>query len=164
MKQRMWIAALVAAAVAVPAHAQPSPPQPTYELVIEGLSNKVTLELSSWSFGVYDESTTEETAGKPRGLVVQDLYVVITQTPDSALLLDALVSRKVMSKVTLRMKGDKDKVFEIAMKDVRISYYNTGGYHDMPTEQLSFRYDTAKMTLGPKGKTESAAITRPRTK
>ena len=57
------------------------------------------------------------TAKRKRDIAVQDFYFTIEQSPTSAQLLDALVGKKVLSKVTLRSKQTgTDKTFEIVFK------------------------------------------------
>ena len=178
MKQTILIPlAMVGAMVlagAGTAHAQPSSGQVTYEMTLEGLAGgkkNTTLTIESWSWGASayepddaseasDGGKVEGAAKRKRDIAVQDFYFTIEQSPTSAQLLEALVGKKVLSKVTVRSKQTgTDKTFEIVFKDVRISSFQTGGSgYGGASESVSLTYKTAKMTVSASGGSQSADV------
>jgi hypothetical protein len=177
MKQSMSISLAVVSAIVLAgagvAGAQPSTGQVTYEMTLEGLpggKKNTTLTVENWSWGAtaYDPSEDELEATKTdaaaakrrKDISAQDFYFVLEQSPVSANLLEALVAKKVMPKVTIRSKATgTDKTFELVLKDVKVSSYQTGGSGYGANESVSMTYKTAKLTIGAGGGTQSADLT-----
>jgi type VI protein secretion system component Hcp len=168
------VAGAMILAGATTAAAQPSSGQVTYEMTLEGLTGgkkSTTLTIESWSWGAsaydlyedeVDATGKDGTATKrKRDIAVQDFYFTIEQSPTSAQLLDALVAKRVLSKVTVRSKQTgTDKTFEIVFKDVRISSFQSGGSgYGGGTESIALAYKTAKLTVGASGGSQSADVT-----
>lgn len=168
MKQPFLIASLVAV-TALSAHAQPTPQGAKYEMTLEGIpgQNTLTLDIESWSWGANevepDADPKSEEAGKRKkpDNGIHYVYLVIEQGPTSAMLLQTLLAKKLLPKVSLHSTGT-GKSFELAMKDVKMTSYQTGGsggFGRNPMDQMAMSFKTAKLTIGDGTTSHSAQIT-----
>jgi type VI protein secretion system component Hcp len=167
MKHLMIVVAL--GMVTGTAHAQPTQAA-WYELSIEGIKAdpKASLAIESWSWGAASPQP-DPSMPKKQGIQTQDLYLSIEQSDASPLLLEALVAETVLPKVTLKLNNpaSKDKSFELVLKDVKVTSYQTsgsgGGYGSgVPNESLSLSFKTAKLTVGTGKTSRSAEVTSPK--
>ena len=124
-----------------------------YELSIEGIDKKpVVIDLQSWSWGA---SAMELDPSMPprKDVNMQDLHFVISQSPSSVLLLETMLSKKVLPRVIIRVKQPNNHAFELVVRNVKISSYQTGGSSghsyggDAPMEQISMGFQTGKLTV-----------------
>jgi type VI protein secretion system component Hcp len=169
MKQPFLIASLIAVTMST-AQAQPAPGG-KYEMQIEGIPGqaKLTLEIESWSWGAVDQEPddtdpkSQDAAGKKKKSDgIQEVYFVVEQSPTSPMLLQSLLAKKPMTNVVLHSTGTSGKSFELVMKEVRLTSYQTGGsggFGRAPMDQMSMSFKTAKLTVGDGGTTHSAQIT-----
>jgi type VI protein secretion system component Hcp len=129
-------------------------PQPSieYEITIEGLGTKpVTMDVDSWSWGAssYDDASM---MGMKKDVQVQEVNLVLQQSPTTAMMLEALLAKKQLRRVVLRIKQPAAAVFEFALSNVKVTTFQTGGsggsYGRGGTmEQMSLSFKTAKMTV-----------------
>jgi type VI protein secretion system component Hcp len=103
----------------------------------------------TWGFGASQVSTgTTGSGGSAGKSTLTD--VTITKRTDSCspLLFGATVRGQHIGKITiLQQDNNKDDVFEVVLDSVSISNYQISGdeSHEVPTEQISFRY--SRITL-----------------
>lgn len=158
------------------AHAGSNPlgnggPQLGFELVLDGLPGQgksATITVEAWSWGASAMNEREDMfeprkpGAKRPSVSTQDLNITLAQSPTSLRMLDAMVVKKVLPTVTLHLAQPiSGHMFEIVMKDVTITSYQTGGYgrgNDLPTENLSMSFKKAKITTIGDGASHSVDI------
>ena len=122
-----------------------------YFLKIDGIqgesqdkSHKDEIQLESWSWGETQSGTMSAGGGGGAGKVnMQDFHFVMSVNKATPKLILACASGDHIKKATLtcRKAGKTQQEFLIYnFTDVLVSSYQTGGSHEVPTEQVSFNY------------------------
>lgn len=78
---------------------------------------------------------------------MQDLHFVITQSPESTKLLEVMVTKKLLPRVTVRMKNSSNHSFELVVRNVRSRRFGRGWGSEAPMEQISMSFQTGKFTV-----------------
>jgi hypothetical protein len=131
--------------------------------VVERLGSKaITIELESWSWGA-TAMDPEMVGPAHKEVSLQDVNFVIMQSPTSVQLLEAMLAKKVLRRVVVRIKQPSSQMFELAMSNAKLSSYQTGGsggsYRGgLPMEQLSMTFKSAKLTVKANGGSYSTDI------
>ena len=167
MKQPFLICSLVAV-TALSAQAQPAQSGGNYEMTLEGLGqSQTTLEIESWSWGAVEEDPPDADPKDKDGVKrkntngVQEVFIVVEQSPTSALLLDSMIAKKLLARVSLHSTGNTSKSFELAMKDVKLTSYQTGGSGGLghaPMDQMALSFKTAKLIIGDGGTSHTTSL------
>lgn len=127
----------------------------SYELSVEGLGKApVLIELESWSWGATALEPDPSMPPPKKDLAMRDLHFVITQSPESTKLLEVMVTKKHLPRVTVRMKNSSNHSFELVVRNVRVASFQTGGSGggrgwggEAPMEQISMSFQTGKFTV-----------------
>jgi hypothetical protein len=163
------VATVVVLAWGGAARAQPSS-SATWEMTIEGMPAKakanVTIESWSWGASAAEERFESDEAAKStkpkKDIYSQDFFFVIEQTPTSAMLLESMMQKKVLTKVTVKLRQTgSNNTFELVMKDVKVTSYQTGASSyggSGPTDQLAMAFKTAKVTIGSKAESHATDV------
>ena len=137
-----------------------------YELAVEGIGKApIVIDLESWSWGATAMETDPSMPPPKKDISMQDFHFVISQSPQSAMLLEAMLNKKVLPRVSARVKNANNHSFELVMRNVKISSFQTGGSGggrgwggDAPMEQISLSFQTGKMTVKTQGGSHSVEI------